>query len=66
MSAEFRRAILLAEPPAAGAGSTMVGFGRGGELTPQCQFKFTSSNIKARWQGLVLRLRLKIFMRNLE
>ena len=46
MSAGFRRAILLVEPPAAGAGSTMVGFGRGGEFTPQCQFKFTSSNMK--------------------
>ena len=48
MSAGFRRAILLVEPPAAGAGSTMVGFGQGGELTPQCQLKFTSSNIEAR------------------
>ena len=48
MSAEFRRAILIAEPPAAGAGSTMVGFGRGGELTTQCEIKFTRRNIEAR------------------
>jgi len=66
MSAEFRRAILIAEPPAAGAGSTMVGFGQGGELTPQCEFKFTCCYIEARWQRLVYRLRLKIFVKNSE
>jgi len=48
MSAGFRRAILIAEPPAAGAGSTMVGFGLGGELTSQCQLKFKGRNIEAR------------------